>query len=659
MANQQLVSYDAWDPHDKQPFGAVEAGSLVTMNFAASQSLHPNRLALILRQEGGTQHRIYFSQAGASASSLFFNATFSVGEKGLYFYRFEIETPTGIIFVGRGENAAAVIGDFLPEWQLTVYDKAFKTPAHLQQGLMYQIFPDRFFRASNGPLPPVKNERYLHQSWEERPLFTDDLPNYEATDFYGGDLQGILQKLPYLHSLGVTMIYLNPIFEAAGNHRYNTGDYLKVDPYLGDEADFSLLCSEAEKLGIRIILDGVFSHTGSDSVYFNKEGHYDSLGAYQSPDSPFASWYQFHGEDRSSYDCWWGFTTLPNVNEVDPAFLDFICGEKGVLRHWMDLGAAGWRLDVADELPDGFLKRLRQCVKGYDPEKYILGEVWEDASNKCSYNVRRPYLLGEELDSVMNYPWRLAILDYMKTGDARPFYTAVMTLLDHYPAPALEALMTPLSTHDCPRALTELGVGHSVDPHAQGDYQLTPEEYALGRELLKQAAILQYTLPGFPSLYYGDEAGLSGFADPWNRRCFPWGKEDQELTHFFRQLGALRKDHPEALSSPLYFIYLSDQSVAYTRGSLMTVVNRSGLPLTLTLSAGPCLICTGGEPRIGLKELTVPPYTAAVLQIQNVLSSFQRRSVYGSSHSPHWRSARGLFKNRSNAWRSIAGKVHR
>ena len=526
MAPNQLY-FDAWDLQCKDPFGAVEADSSVTLRLAVSRTLTHKSIALILRKEGGAQKRLLFTKAEIRKDDYIYSLTFRAGDAGLYFYRFEIETAKGTLFVGRNEQASAVIGDFLPEWQLTVYGKNYEVPAQMQTGVMYQIFPDRFLRGSDRPLPATKDARIIHKTWGERPLSTFDMPKYEATDFFGGDLAGITKKLPYLSELGVTVIYLNPIFEAASNHRYNTGDYLKIDPYLGDETDFVTLCAEAEKLGIRIILDGVFSHTGSDSVYFNKDGHYDSVGAWQSPDSPYAKWYTFKDKKHTDYECWWGFKTLPNVDEVQPDYMEFICGEKGVLRYWLERGAGGFRLDVADELPDEFLKKLRQCIKSEDPGNYILGEVWEDASIKCSYGVRRPYLLGEELDSVMNYPWRTAILDFMKTGSAMPFYTSVMTILDHYPPQSIATLMTPLSTHDRSRALTELGVGHEVADAAKGDYKLTEKEYRLGKELLKQASLLQYTLPGFPSLYYGDEAGLTGFSDPWCRRCFPWGEEDE------------------------------------------------------------------------------------------------------------------------------------
>jgi len=588
---EQTVRYDAWDPSCKRPFGAVSTETEITLRISVARGAHPQRAYVILRKDGLndlkvtedkfythiTEHdgvrKILFSQVSSSLRATTYEVKFTVEEAGLYFYRFEVETPKGTLFIGRGENAAATVGDYLPEWQLTVYRSDYHAPTDLQKGVMYQIFPDRFLRGSKDPLPRTRSPRIIHKTWEERPLYNGDIPNYEATDFFGGDLEGIRQKLPYLKELGVTIIYLNPIFESASNHRYNTANYMAIDPFLGDEQDFKRLCKEAGELGIKIILDGVFSHTGSDSIYFDKNGHYGGIGAWESKDSPFYSWYKF---TESGYECWWGFPTLPNVNETDPGFMEYICGDKGVLHHWMDCGAAGWRLDVADELPDEFLYRLRKSVKGYDPDKYILGEVWEDASIKCSYGARRPYLLGEQLDSVMNYPWRDAILSFVKTGNEAAFYTAVMTIMDHYPAPSLATLMTPLSTHDSVRVLTDLGVGHEVAYNERGDYVMTPEEYALGVSRLKLAAALQYTLPGFPSLYYGDEAGMYGYGDPWCRKTMKWDKIDKDLRDHFVSLGALRTNYPDEFTKPLRFFDLETGVIAYSRGRLLIVVNASG-----------------------------------------------------------------------------------
>ena len=612
---QPAIYFDSWNPFCKVPFGAVREHEEITLRLTVDTSLRPKSVALILRQDGeDVGNRLLFVQNVAGNHSITYGITFSVEDAGLYFYRFEIETGNGVLFVGRGEKACATVGDFLPEWQLTVYRQDFCTPSWPENSVMYQIFPDRFRKSGDDPLPQTKNKRLVHRDWYERPLFTRDDPKYEATDFFGGNLRGIIEKLPYIKSLGTTVLYLNPIFEAAANHRYNTGDYLKIDPYLGTAEDFELLCREAEKLDISIILDGVFSHTGSDSVYFNKEGHYDSIGAFGSSESPYASWYQF-SEDRTRYESWWGFPTLPNVDETDPNYLAFICGENGVLAHWMKAGVKGWRLDVADELPDAFLEALRLRVKAEDRDSFIVGEVWEDASNKSSYGHRRPYLLGNQLDSVMNYPWRSAILNFMREGNADAFYESVMEILDHYPEPAVHTLMNSLSTHDTVRAITCLGVDHPVPSDQQGTYQLSPQEYERGKKLFQTAALLQYTLPGFPCLYYGDEAGLSGFADPWNRRCYPWEREDGQLIDFFRQLGAIRQEFSEAFSGEFRFVAALDGLIAFVRGGkALTAVNHGAQDAFVAIKGKKVLEMVGN---CSLEEhgIRIGPDSGAIVEI--------------------------------------------
>lgn len=612
---QTTIYYDSWNTTCKSPFGAVQEHKEITLRLTVDTSLRPKSVALILRRDGeDVGKRLLFVQNVAGNHSITYGITFSVEDAGLYFYRFEIETGSGVLFVGRGEKSCATLGDFLPEWQLTVYQRDFCAPIWPEQGIMYQIFPDRFRKHREDAPRRARNSRILHENWYERPLFTQDDPKYEATDFFGGDLCGIMDKLPYIKSLGITTLYLNPVFEAAANHRYNTGDYLAIDPYLGTMEDFVLLCQEAEKQGISIILDGVFSHTGSDSVYFNKDGHYDSVGAFQSAKSPYASWYQF-SEDRTRYECWWGFPTLPNVKETDPQYLDFICGEKGVLSHWMKTGVKGWRLDVADELPDGFLEALRLRVKSENPEAYIVGEVWEDASNKSSYGQRRPYLLGSQLDSVMNYPWRSAVLNFMREGNADAFYESVMSILDHYPQPAVHTLMNFLSTHDTVRAITYLGVDHPVSSEQQGTYQLSAQEYERGKRLFQTASLIQYTLPGFPCLYYGDEAGLSGFADPWNRRCYPWGREDGELIEFFCKLGDIRREFAEAFCGEFYFVAAMDGFIAFVRGAkVLTAVNQGTQDAFVSLK-GKRMLAVLGDCALEENCIRIGPSSGAVIEI--------------------------------------------
>jgi glycosidase len=402
-------------------------------------------------------------------------------------------------------------------------------------------------------------------------------------DFYGGNLKGIEEKLHYLVSLGVTAIYLNPIFEAHENHRYNTANYERVDSMLGTEKDFVSLCKSAKKLGIGIILDGVFSHTGADSVYFNKNGRYgEHSGAYRDPESPYRDWYNWMDYPHV-YESWWGMTTLPNVNENNPHYTEYICGKGGILQKWLDLGASGWRLDVADELPDEFIDNLNKAVKAKGNDKVIYGEVWEDATTKESYGVRRRYLIGGQLDSVMNYPFKEAILNYIKYGCADEFRNGVMTILEHYPKPSVDILMNFLSTHDIERAITRLA-GEEVGNHDrewQSNNGLNEPQYVYGIALLKCAMTLLFFLPGIPCVYYGDEAGQEGYKDPFNRRTYPWGMENMDLVDFTAELSRIRKSCKVFEKGSLHFVEVSRQHCVFNRidydlGEVVTIyLNRS------------------------------------------------------------------------------------
>ncbi|MBQ7638318.1 MAG: glycoside hydrolase family 13 protein, partial [Clostridia bacterium] len=342
----------------------------------------------------------------------------------------------------------------------------------------------------------------------------------------------------------VNIIYLNPIAEAHSNHRYNTADYKKVDPLLGTNEDFRSLCDEAHKTGLKIVIDGVFSHTGDDSVYFNKYGRYASLGAYQSDASPYASWYTF-GKTRDDYDSWWGIKTLPEVNENDPGYSEFITGKNGVIDFWMELGADGIRLDVADELPDAFIEKVRTAVKRHGENKLLLGEVWEDASNKISHGGRRTYFNGRQLDCVMNYPFRTAIIDFLLDSNAEKFMYRVCSIVNNYPPEVMDACMNVLGTHDTERILTALtGIDLENKSRAsQARMTFTGPKITKAKKLLENAVIINYFLPGIPSIYYGDETGMTGGKDPFNRAFFK-ENNDPLLTSFYIQLGQLRRSLP-------------------------------------------------------------------------------------------------------------------
>ena len=513
--------------------------------------------------------------------------TVTIESEGLYFYHFIYETPFG---KGNIFLRSAGIGEFAPEgseWQQTVYKKTFKTPQWAKGGIMYQIFPDRF-NIGSSPTTEYPSDRVIHNSTEETPVWEPDSHGKILNnDYYGGTLKGIEEKLPYLKELGVNILYLNPIFEAHSNHRYNTADYKKIDPMLGTEKDFKSLCAKAKKHSIKVILDGVFSHTGSDSIYFNREGRYGKVGFWNDPDGEYKGW--FTVEENGKYKSWWGIDTLPETNEENDSYIEYITGKNGVLEKWLSLGADGFRLDVADELPDKFIDALSKSIKALNKDYFIIGEVWEDATNKISHGGRRRYLLGDQLDSVMNYPFASAIITFMRYGVAESFMESIVSICENYPPEALNSLMNHIGTHDTARIVTKL-VNDSIEHkprNIQASYRLTEGEYNKAKTLLKTATVLQYTLPGFPSIYYGDEAGMQGGADPFNRGFFPWGKEDTELIEWYKKLGRIRNSL-HCLKEGRFIPYSAMLScVAYIRKSesdkILVIANRNYHPIDYNL----------------------------------------------------------------------------
>lgn len=486
---------------------------------------------------------------------------------GLYWYHFELDTPWGRSFV---RNVGRGVGDFAPDasdFQQTVYDKNFKTPDWLKGGIIYQIFPDRFY-SSGTEKSGVRPSRVMRR-WGDEPFWREEQMNgIWNNDYFGGDLKGIEEKLLYLANLGVTCIYLNPIFEANSNHRYDTADYEKIDPLLGTEDDLKSLCKTAkEQYGISIILDGVFSHTGCDSKYFNIYSNYDDVGAYNSKESPYYPWYKFINWP-DEYHSWWGIKLLPEVIEETPEYREYICGKNGILRKWLKCGISGWRLDVADELPDVFLDDLRRAVKDENSDAVIIGEVWEDATTKLAYGERRRYLLGEQLDSVMNYPFADAVLNFVKFANADAFIDSVMSIIEKYPPQVTNVLMNHIGTHDTERAITRLA-GENCEGygrHWQHEHnKLSDYDYYRGVSMMKIASLIQYTLPGVPSLYYGDEIGMQGMKDPFNRACMDWYEPNTELHRWYKRLGEIRRGCKAFERGSFVPVYCSYKTVAYLR----------------------------------------------------------------------------------------------
>ena len=537
----KYIPYDSRDILYKSIFGAVSDKDTVRFRLLLHRDAEVYSVYMKIKNDVGAEQNLEMKAAEWYDDNYRWYECFYKNDVGLYWYSFYYDSKWGRMDVTKFRFGEGTVSSQGKNWQLTVYDSNYKTPDSLSSGIIYQIFPDRFYN-SGEPKNNIFTDRYIRDDWGGLPEYRQDTDVSIGKDYFSGDLKGITLKLDYIKSLGTSCIYLNPIFEAHSNHRYNTADYMKVDPLLGCESDLKDLCSEAKKRGIIIILDGVFSHTGDDSVYFNKLLRYNSVGAYNSTDSPYFRWYRFSNWPYK-YKSWWGVPSLPEVDEINSTFCDFVTGENGVLEHWLDCGIGGFRLDVADELPDEFIDKINSCVKRKDPDALIIGEVWEDATNKTSYGIRRRYLLGYQLDTVMNYPFSNAITTYIKGGDAFELMDKVMQVCENYPRQCIRLLMNHIGTHDTARILTVLmkddAQGRSRE--WQSHQKLSEFEWQRGKRLLKLAATIQYTLPGVPSLFYGDEAGLEGYGDPFCRVCYPWGFEDREILEFYKKLGNFRR----------------------------------------------------------------------------------------------------------------------
>ena len=515
---------------------------------------------LILKRDEGEAQSLHMQRiAQGWTISLILN------DPGLYFYYFKIGDRTA----GCGKLRNLEFSEQIHYYQILIYSENFSTPDWFKGGIMYQIFPDRFFRCGNVTLEEGK---WLHADWNEKPEYRmNSRGKVLNNDFFGGNLRGICAKLDYLEKLHVSVIYLNPIFRAYSNHRYDTGDYKKIDPMLGTEEDFAFLMNECKARNIRIMLDGVFNHTGDDSLYFNKYGRYDELGAYQSKDSKYYAWYNFT-EYPNKYDSWWGIDNLPAVNESCPSYIDFITGDEGVLKYWLKYDLAGYRLDVADELPDEFIEKIRAAVKSARPEALVLGEVWEDASNKIAYSKRRRYFQGAELDSVMNYPLKDAIIHFITHNDTLMLRQTLAMLRDNYPKIVLDSLMNILGTHDTVRILTAFGGIPAKNKDEMNVLKMDPEIRKKAIECVKIAALLLFTLPGNPCIYYGDEIGMEGYSDPFCRCPFQWDRIDSDLLSYFQKLAEIRYSYHVFKDSEYKELFVDTNCLIYERRLLNEVV---------------------------------------------------------------------------------------
>lgn len=579
------ILYDSKNEIFKTPFGCLKEREECTINIRIPLSCHTKKVWLCF--EGQREMRLYMEKTDIKDSYETYSVTFSLKERGLYFYYFNIETEMSVfdLFKEGFSDTNICIGE---KWQVSCVPEDFLTDDFFKGQVMYQIFPDRFSKSGECDLSEKLTPFWIHKSPKESPHFlSDEKGEILNNDFFGGNLKGITGKLPYLKELGVGVIYLNPIFKAFSNHRYDTCDYKKVDPMLGTEEDFKILCTKAHSLGIKIILDGVFSHTGADSVYFDIKNRFKT-GVMSNANSPFKSWY--NKNSKGDFEYWWGIGTLPCVDELSKEFVEYVVtGEDSVIKHWMHLGADGFRLDVADELPDEFIKLLHTEVHKTSPSAIVIGEVWEDASNKISYGVRRRYFTDGELDSVMNYPMRDAIINLVTDKiSTRDFAYRIMEICENYPEDVLHSLMNSLSTHDTPRIMTVLsGAPLDMERKKSAEYVLSPLEEERAFSLIKPAVVLQFFLPGSASIYYGDENGTFGFGDPFNRGFFDWENTENEISDFYRKLAKIKNETPALKDGRLNVLSKEDNILVMERtkgdSSLCLAMNFS--PYSLRLNA--------------------------------------------------------------------------
>ena len=601
---------------DAEGRNAFPLGSSLLLEIPAPASATDAEI-LVLSDASGSVRSLKMQKDGKYFRIAFNTASVAENGAGLYFYKYRVSTPSGKFDMRKkkddiGDELVYAYDGFDGAFQLLIYEKRKKYPKFMHGAVMYQIFPDRFCRGGNAS--PRSDAVVQHEG--EVPIFSERGKSLKNNNFFCGDLAGIKKKLGYLSSLGVSVIYLNPIFEAYSNHRYDTGDYMKVDELLGGEKALTDLIKAARRRGIRIILDGVFNHTGDNSVYFNKYGKYGEGGAYRSKTSPYFKWYNFR-KYPDEYEAWWGIRILPRVNCDEPSYREFICGKDGVVRKYLKLGAAGWRLDVADELSDDFLKVLKASAVAQKKDAYVLGEVWEDASLKTAYGVRRRYFFGDELDGVMNYPCRTAIIKYLRDGDYKLFLNTLDGIYGNYPPENANLLMNILGTHDTERILTALA-GEAPDGKSMAELSktvLSEKAYAKGKKLLKMAYVILSTIPGVPCIYYGDEAGMQGYGDPLCRAFYPWGKEDVELLDFFRTVSKARR-REKILKTGRISVRFADRDVAcYERTlkgkTLVVVANRSEKTYEF-VSGGATEMIT--KKRGATAE--IPPMTASVFKIK-------------------------------------------
>lgn len=655
------VRFDSRAAEDKQPFGAVPAGSEIAYRLSALPGVERATLVIARRTLEGNQERLDYQelarlpmQRSAAGGHELWSVRHRFAEAAIYGYHFELriggrdyayQNNGDSIYWTRekgsmGLGEIAVLEDLDParlrRYRQTVFRPEFRVPAWARDAVYYYIFPERFRNGDrrNDPRPGGgrAQDRYqdqeveLHPKWLERPYKPGSGDGSDAVynnDFFGGDLAGIIDKLDYIRDLGANAIYMTPVFRAPSNHKYDTADYTQIDPAFGTNADFERLCREAAKRGIRVVPDTSLNHVGSDSPYFNRWGNHPAGGAFDggrlNPASRYASWFKLDPSQprpEDQYQGWVGVKDLPEIDKSSADFRAFAYGRPdSVMKQWLDRGAAGWRMDVAPWVPDDFWREWRGAIKAHRPDAITIAETWFDASK---------FFLGDMFDSTMNYIFRNTVLDYAAGGDARKLYANIELMREAYPPQAFEALMNLLSSHDQARALHHLGFDAEQAADDAG-------ALARAKQRLRLAVLFQMVFPGAPAIYYGDEVGLAGGDDPYNRAPYPWadqgGRPDEALLADFKRLTALRHALPVlrhgSLEAPLH---LDEHLIVLARRDgrswALTATNNAETARKLTLSLPAGLRATRLRDALGGRvlpvhegriELKVPPLSGLVL----------------------------------------------
>lgn len=561
----------------KTPKGVVKKQTKVEFKVKFEKEFEPNQMVMLLRCDTEESYSEHVMQK--FDDRFVFEHTFE--NRGHYWYLFRADFDGYSKFISKTFHNYSYLSDQQgePFFQL-VTEKEYECTDSLQGGLIYQIFVDRFCREGE-----VKQREplILRDDWGGGIKKNTTDPLIINLEVFGGNFKGIIKKLDYLKGLGVTTIYLNPISQANSSHKYDTADYKKVDDMFGTEQDFKDLIDKAQKKGIKIIIDGVYNHTGSDSIYFNKENRFNSNGAYNSKNSPYYDWFDWI-EYPDKYQSWWGIDTLPAIKEESEDFAEFIAGDNGVIEKFMNLGVFGVRLDVVDEIRDKFVKKISDRVKKHGRHKVIMGEVWEDASTKISYGARREYFADNELNSVMNYPIKESILNYMRSKEPTELVSTIRMLQNNYPKVIQDNLMNFLTTHDTNRAFSELEKAYGGDKE-------------LAKKLLKICFALLYTVTGVPSIFYGDEYGMEN-NDGSSRGCFDWNNNENELYEFVKRLGIIRQ-LSVLKDGDLNILCAEKGKFVFERigngERLVTLVNMQNTPLQVNLDGKYASLISGEE----------------------------------------------------------------